>query len=85
MTRNPKNALPPMHPSELVLKECMPYLDLSAAELAEKIDYPLSKLEEFLTEKRGVDEELAAKLVPICGSTSEMWLRLQQRFDEETA
>jgi antitoxin HigA-1 len=73
-------ALPPIHPGEH-LKEELEALDMSAAELARKLDVPTNRITHILNGRRGITGDTALRLSHFFGTSAEFWLNLQSLYD----
>jgi antitoxin HigA-1 len=76
----PIMALPPIHPGEH-LKEELEALDMSAAELARKLDVPTNRITHILNGRRGITGDTALRLSHFFGTSAEFWLNLQSLYD----
>ena len=70
----------PSHPGE-TLREDLDALDMSAAELARRIDVPSNRIAEILKGRRGVTGDTALRLGRFFGTSGEFWLNLQKLYD----
>jgi antitoxin HigA-1 len=73
-------ALTPIHPGEH-LKEELEALDMSAAELARKLDVPTNRITHILNGRRGITGDTALRLSHFFGTSAEFWLNLQSLYD----
>jgi len=78
-------ALPPVHPGEILREEFMVPLDLSSNALATAIGVTAARVNEIAKEKRGITADTALRLSRYFGTTPDVWLNLQQRFELESA
>ena len=77
--------LPPMHPGEVLREEFLVPLNLSAGALAKACGVPRTRMERLANEQMGVTADTALRLSKALGTTPELWLNLQTRYDVETA
>src|SRR5271170_3439216 len=70
----------PIHPGEH-LKEELDALDMSAAELARKLDVPTNRITAILNGRRGISGDTALRLSHFFGTSAEFWLNLQSLYD----
>lgn len=77
--------LPPVHPGEILLEEFMKPLGLSQSRLALELRIPLQRLHELVHGKRSMSLDTAARLARYFGTSTQVWLNLQSRFDLEQA
>jgi addiction module HigA family antidote len=73
----PKN---PPHPGE-TLKFFLADLEMTQAELAERIGCKPAKVNEIVNGKRGITAEMALSLAKALGTTPIMWLNAQVSWD----
>ncbi len=71
----------PSHPGEILLLEFLEPMGLSQRELAEGIRVPYQRINELINGKRGVTPSTALRLARFFGTTPEVWLNLQLRWD----
>lgn len=77
--------LPPIHPGEILREEFMRPLGLSSNALARAIDVTPARLNEIVRERRGISADTALRLARYFGSSVEVWMNLQRRYDVECA
>ncbi len=77
--------LPPIHPGEILREEFMLPLELSSNALARAIGVTPARVNEIANEKRGITADTALRLGRYLGTTADVWINLQKRFDLETA
>ena len=77
--------LSPLHPGEVLREEFLVPLDLSAAALAKAMGVPRTRVERIAAESIGVTANSALRLGKALGTSAQLWLNLQNRFDVETA
>lgn len=71
----------PVHPGEILREEfAVPY-KLSQVELAERLDISRRRVNELLTEKRGVTADTAVRLAKLFGTSAQFWMNLQATYD----
>jgi addiction module HigA family antidote len=76
--------LPPIHPGEVLREDVIPGCGLSKTAFAAKLGISREALHNVLTGKSGVSTLLALKLSKLLGTTPDVWLNMQQRFDLAT-
>ncbi len=69
-----------IHPGEHLAEE-LKTLDMSAAELARKIDVPTNRVTQILNGDRSVTGDTALRLAHFFGTTPEFWLNLQSLYE----
>ena len=77
--------LGPVHPGEILREEVLVPLDMSPYALAAHLHVPRTRIERLVREETPVTPDTALRLARYLGTTAEFWLRLQARYDLETA
>lgn len=77
--------LPPVHPGEILREEFMLPLALSSHALARAIGVTPARVNDIANEKRGITADTALRLGRYFGTTPDIWINLQKRFELETA
>jgi len=70
----------PIHPGE-TLREDLDALDMSAAELARRIEVPVNRITQILNGQRAITGDTALRLGRFFGTSAEFWLNLQKIFE----
>ena len=70
----------PIHPGE-TLREDLDALDMSAAELARRIEAPVNRITEILNGRRSITGDTALRLGRFFGTSGEFWLNLQKLYE----
>jgi len=73
-------ALAAVHPGEHLAEE-LEALDMSAAELARKIDVPTNRVTQILNGTRAITGDTALRLAHFFGASAQFWLNLQSLYD----
>lgn len=73
-------AVPAIHPGEHLAEE-LKTLDMSAAELARKIDVPTNRITQILNGQRAITGDTALRLAHFFGTSPEFWLNLQNLYE----
>ena len=76
---------PPIHPGEILLEEFLKPLKISQNALSRDLDVPLQRINQIVLGKRGITVDTALRLGKYFGTTPELWLNLQSRYDLEMA
>ncbi len=71
----------PTHPGEILQKEFLEPLGLTQTALARHLGWSHAKINEIVSEKRGVSPETALSLADVFGTSAEMWVNLQSNYD----
>jgi addiction module HigA family antidote len=77
--------LPPIHPGEILREDFMLPLGLSSNALARAIGVTPARINEIVRERRGITAETALRLARYFGTSVDLWMNLQQRYDLERA
>jgi addiction module HigA family antidote len=77
--------LPPLHPGEVLRDEFLMPLGLSPGALAKAMGVPRTRVERIATETTGITADTALRLSKALGTSAQLWLNLQNRYDVETA
>jgi addiction module HigA family antidote len=77
--------LPPVHPGEVLLEDFMKPLGLSQYRVAQDIGVPALRISQIVHGKRAVTADTAMRLARYFGTSPDVWLRLQARYDLEVA
>ena len=70
-----------IHPGQILKKEFLQPLKLSAYRLAKEIDVPPQAINEITHYKRGISANLATRLAKFFGTSEQFWMNLQIQFD----
>jgi antitoxin HigA-1 len=76
-----ETVLAPVHPGEVLLKECLEPMGISPYRLAKDISVPPRRINEIVHGKRAVTAETALRLARYFGASDPLWLTLQARYD----
>jgi addiction module HigA family antidote len=77
-------ALTAIHPGEHLAEE-LEALDMSAAELARRIDVPTNRVTQILNGTRAITGDTALRLAHFFGTSAQFWLNLQSLYDLKLA
>ena len=77
--------LPPLHPGEVLREEFLVPLGLSAGALAKAMRVPRTRVERIAAGSIGITADTALRLGKALGTSTQLWLNLQNRYDVETA
>lgn len=81
----PAKLLPPIHPGEILREEFMVPMGLSSHAVAAAIGVTPARVNDIVNEKRGITADTALRLGRYFGTTADVWINLQKRFELETA
>ncbi len=71
----------PTHPGEMLLEEFLNPMGLTQRELAEGIRVPYQRVNELVNGRRGITPATALRLAKFFGTTPDLWMNLQLRWD----
>jgi len=77
--------LPPIHPGEVLLEDFMKPLGISQYRLAQDLGVPALRISQIVHGKRAVTADTALRLARYFGTSANVWMRLQARYDLEVA
>ncbi|MBI5911447.1 MAG: HigA family addiction module antidote protein [Betaproteobacteria bacterium] len=77
--------LPPLHPGEVLREEFLVPLRLSPGALAKAMGVPRTRVERIAGKSSGITADSALRLSKALGTSAQLWLNLQNRYDVETA
>lgn len=77
--------LPPVHPGEVLREDFMKPLGLSQYRVAKDIGVPALRISQIVNGKRAITADTAMRLARYFGTSPDVWLRLQARYDLEVA
>jgi len=80
ITRSIAMALTAIHPGEHLAEE-LEALDMSAAELARKINVPTNRITQILNGTRAITGDTALRLAHFFGTSAQFWLNLQSLYE----
>jgi len=72
-----------IHPGEILIKEFLLSLNISAYRLAKETGIPQTRISEILKGNRRITADTALRLSKYFGTTAKFWLGLQDDFDLE--
>ncbi|MBW4634521.1 MAG: HigA family addiction module antidote protein [Iphinoe sp. HA4291-MV1] len=71
----------PRHPGGLIKRQYLETLDMTITELAERLGVSRKTVSEIVNEQAGITPNMALRLATAFGTTPELWLNLQQKYD----
>ena len=77
--------LRPVHPGDILLHDFMQPLKLSSYKLAKELGVTAPSINEIVRRRRAVSAEMALRLSGYFGTSAQLWLNLQSRYDLEGA
>jgi addiction module HigA family antidote len=76
--------IPAVHPGEH-LREELKTMDMSAAELARRLDVPTNRVTQILNGTRAITGDTALRLGHFFGTSAQFWLNLQSLYEIRVA
>jgi len=80
MVRIPTHGAP-THPGEMLREEFLNPMGLTQRELAAGIRVPYQRVNELVNGRRGITPATALRLAKFFGTTPDLWMNLQLRWD----
>lgn len=80
-----EDRFPPVHPGEVLLEDFMKPQGLSQYRVAQDIGVPALRISQIVNGKRAITADTAMRLARYFGTSPDVWLRLQARYDLEVA
>jgi addiction module HigA family antidote len=71
----------PTHPGEMLLEEFLNPMGLTQRELADGIGVPYQRVNELVNGRRGITPATALRLGKFFGTSPDLWMNLQLRWD----
>ena len=71
----------PFHPGEILREEFLEPMGISQRDLADAIRVPYQRVNEIVNGRRGITASTALRLSKYFGTTPELWLNFQTRWD----
>ncbi|MBN2547818.1 MAG: HigA family addiction module antidote protein [Anaerolineales bacterium] len=79
------NKLSPIHPGEILLEDFIKPLGITRYRLARDIGVPPIRISQIIRGERAITVDTAMRLARYFGTSAAVWLRLQVRYDLESA
>lgn len=70
-----------IHPGEMLEKEFLEPMEVTAYRLAKSIGVPQITISEIIRGKRGISADMALRLAKFFGTTEEMWMNMQSQYE----
>ena len=77
--------LSPIWPGEILLEEFLKPAGISQNELARAIGVTPGRVNDIVRGKRGITRDTAARLAVFFGTSPDLWINLQARYDAKVA
>jgi addiction module HigA family antidote len=76
--------LNPVHPGEVLSEDFMKPAGLSQYRLADSLGVPAIRISQIIRGQRGISADTALRLARYFGTSPDVWIGLQARFDLES-
>jgi addiction module HigA family antidote len=80
-----KDRLPPIHPGEILREEFLCPLGMAANQLALALRVPATRINDIVSERRGITADTALRLSRYFGTTARFWMNMQASRELEVA
>lgn len=80
-----RNALPPVHPGEIMREDILPEIGLSVTATAKALGVSRQMVHDILAGRKPLSAVMCLKISRLFGSTPEFWMRLQADYDLKKA
>jgi addiction module HigA family antidote len=77
--------LAPIHPGEILREEFLIPIGLTPYAVAAAVGVPRTRIERLAREETPVSADIALRLGRFFGTSAELWMNIQTRYDLETA
>ena len=77
--------LPAIPPGEILLEEFLKPMALSQNQLARDVGVPPGRINDIIRGKRSITRDTAARLAVYFGTSVDLWINLQARYDAKIA
>ncbi len=78
------NKLNPVHPGEVLSEDFMKPSGLSQYRLADSLGVPAIRISQIIRGQRGISADTALRLARYFGTSPDVWIGLQARYDLES-
>lgn len=83
--KNTLRDLPPIHPGEILREDFLPDYNLKPYGLAKALGVSRNRIERLVREEVALTADTALRLSRYFGTSAEMWLNMQRKYDLEKA
>jgi addiction module HigA family antidote len=80
-----RNALPPVHPGEIIKEDILPSVGLSVTAAAKALGVSRQMLHDILAGRKPLSTVMCLRVARLFGGTPELWVRLQATHDLKKA
>ncbi|HOC60933.1 MAG TPA: HigA family addiction module antitoxin [Smithellaceae bacterium] len=76
-----KRDMPPIHPGEILLDDCLKPMGITQYRLAKSIGVPQRRIGEIVAGRRSITADIALRLALFFGTDAQSWMNLQTHYD----
>ena len=76
-----KRDMPPIHPGEILLDDCLKPMGITQYRLAKSIGVPQRRIGEIVAGRRSITADIALRLALFFGTDDQSWMNLQTHYD----
>ena len=80
-----KSLIAPIHPGVILKEEYLDPIGIPQRAFARQLDVPANRVNQIVNGKRAITGDTAIRFGLALGTSPEMWLRLQSRYELEKA
>lgn len=73
--------MPPIHPGEILLDDCLKPMGITQYRLAKSIGVPQRRIGEIVAGRRSITADIALRLALFFGTDAQSWMNLQTHYD----
>jgi len=73
--------MPPIHPGEILLDDCLKPMGITQYRLAKSIGVPQRRIGEIVAGRRSITADTALRLALFFGTDAQSWMNLQTHYD----
>lgn len=77
------DTLDPVHPGEILKEEFLDPMEITPYRLAKAIHVPPNRINMIINGKRNITMDTAVRLAKFFGTSSDLWIGLQNHYDED--
>lgn len=80
-----KKKLAPIHPGEILEEDFLKPLGMTKYRLSKSINVPADRIGKIIAHERAITADTALRLGRLFGTSAQLWMNLQARYDLEIA
>jgi antitoxin HigA-1 len=73
--------MPPIHPGEILLDDCLKPMGITQYRLAKSIGVPQRRIGAIVAGRRSITADIALRLALFFGTDAQSWMNLQTHYD----